>query len=80
MDTYLDGGPPFLFSVHVRLPRPQPELLREQSEVVRAIVELQKPAHTVARLVFSAPSFRIEINSTVGVDTLIGDEEDADGG
>jgi hypothetical protein len=36
-------------------------------------VEVQKPAHTVFQLRFVRPGVRIGCQSTVGVDTLVGD-------
>ena len=40
---------------------------------LRQLVEVQKPAHTVFQLRFVRPGVRIGCQSTVGVDTLVGD-------
>jgi hypothetical protein len=40
---------------------------------LRQLVELQKPAHTDFQLRFVRPGLRIGCQSTVGVDTLVGD-------
>jgi phage tail-like protein len=40
--------------------------------ISRALIELEKPAHTTYTLGFIFPSMKVGITSTVGVDTLIG--------
>jgi len=40
--------------------------------ISRALIELEKPAHTTYSLGFIFPSMKVGITSTVGVDTLIG--------
>jgi phage tail-like protein len=72
VDTLVDGGAPFFFHVRVMLPTPDPAQIRTQREVASAIVDLQKPAHTYYTLAVETPTFRIGVNSTVGVDTLLG--------
>jgi phage tail-like protein len=69
-DTMLDGGPPFYFHVDVLLP--QANQREAQRAVIGAVLDLQKPAHTQYRLTLDTPIFRINVNSTVGVDTLLG--------
>jgi phage tail-like protein len=73
-DTRLDGGPAFFFRVPVPLPSPQPEEMKAQLTVARAIVDLQKPAHTDYSVDPKTPVFRIDEHSRVGVDTLLGEE------
>jgi len=72
-DTILDGGAPFFFWVQIVLPTANPERRRQQQEIVTAIVDLQKPAHTDYRrpITVVTPVFRIDVNSTVGIDTLL---------
>jgi phage tail-like protein len=72
-DTILDGGAPFFFRVFAYMAVPQdPSEIRTQYESARAIVELQKPAHTHFDLKVVTPTFQIAVHSTVGVDTLVG--------
>lgn len=72
-DTYVGGGAPFFFRVTVLLPVADPDEIRRQREVARAIVDLQKPAHTHYTLEVEAPAFQIGVHSTVGEDTLLTD-------
>jgi phage tail-like protein len=69
-DTMLDGGPPFYFHVHVVWP--QAATREAQRAVISAVLDLQKPAHTRYTLDVDTPTFRINVNSTVGIDTLLG--------
>jgi phage tail-like protein len=72
VDTYLSGGPPHFFRVIVSLPQLEPALLARQLEIARALIELEKPAHTYYELEPIFPSMQIGVHSTVGVDTLLG--------
>jgi phage tail-like protein len=69
-DTWLDGGAPFFFRVHVAVSNPQD--MKAQGAIAQAIVDLQKPAHTSYSLTIDAPIFQVGVRSTVGVDTLVG--------
>jgi len=68
-DTMLDGGPPFYF--HVRVVWPQAATREAQIAVISAVLDLQKPAHTQYGLTVDTPNFRINVNSTVVIDTLL---------
>lgn len=68
-DTILDGGAPHFFRVLLRLPTL--DLEPKYKELVTAIIELEKPAHTYYALDVDTPSLQIGIYSTVGVDTLL---------
>ena len=72
VDTVLLGGEPFFFRVKLRLPNPDPVLFKRQTDIATSIIELQKPAHTSFSLEVETPQFRIGLQSTVGVDTLLG--------
>ena len=72
VDTVLLGGQPFFFRVKLRLPNPDPVLFKRQTDIATSIIELQKPAHTSFSLEVETPQFRIGLQSTVGVDTLLG--------
>jgi len=68
---------PHFFSVKIVLPMrtpesPGPANVLRQIGIARAIIELEKPAHTEYKLWPEFPSMRIGEHSTVGVDTLIG--------
>ena len=41
-------------------------------EIARALIDLEKPAHTFYELIPVFPSMQIGRHSTVGVDTLLG--------
>ncbi len=72
VDTRLDGGVPFYFHIKVLLPTPDPTLKKKHYEIATAVVDLQKPAHTLYTLTIETPTFQINVHSTVGVDTLVG--------
>lgn len=72
VETYLGGGPPHYFQVNIRLPRVAQDVLDRQLEIASALIEMEKPAHTFYDLTPIFPSMRIGLNSTVGVDTLLG--------
>jgi phage tail-like protein len=72
VDTVLLGGQPFFFRVKLRLPNPDPVLFKRQTDIATSIIELQKPAHSSFSLEVETPQFRIGLQSTVGVDTLLG--------
>lgn len=63
---------PNKFRVTLRLPAGTPESRLRQGAIARALIELEKPAHTsyVMELVF--PTMQIGKTSQIGVDTLIG--------
>jgi phage tail-like protein len=76
VDTILDGGGPYFFQVVLRLPTPDPEEQRKYREVVTAIIDMEKPAHSYYnrgdKLDVKTPALLIGIYSHVGVDTLLG--------
>ncbi len=71
-DTYIGGGPQHFFYVNISLPRADPEVQLRQREIAKAIIELEKPAHTFYELTVKYPSMQIGKHSTVGVDTILG--------
>jgi len=76
VDTLLDGGAPDFFRVLVRLPSPDPAQIARHRQVVAAIIDQEKPAHTHYTLEIETPTFQIGVQSTVGVDTLLGPREE----
>lgn len=76
------GGPPHTFEVLVRLTPESAGALnadrfRLTHEVVSAIIEAEKPAHTVATIRVEAPTLQVGRRSTVGVDTLLSNDRGA---
>ena len=72
IDTLIGGGPPYYFLVKMLLETPDPVALAHKQEVARAIINLEKPAHTYYDLEIEVPTLQLGVNSTVGVDTLLG--------
>jgi phage tail-like protein len=72
-DTYIGGGPPHFFVITVTLPEPDLELKARREAAVRAIIDLEKPAHTYYELITIVPTLQIGKFSTIGKDTLLGD-------
>jgi len=71
-DTQLDGGPAHFFRVTIRLPDPDLQVFARQREIASAIIDMEKPAHTYYELRVETPAFQIGVQSTVGVDSLLG--------
>ncbi len=75
VDTYVGDNPPHFFTVTINLPTDLTEEERgRQIEITRAVIDLEKPAHTSYHLSFRGiPTLQVGVRSTVGVDTLLGD-------
>ncbi|HEV8345120.1 MAG TPA: phage tail protein [Vicinamibacterales bacterium] len=71
-DTWIDGMPPHRFKVTVTMPNPDQKTLQRQTQIARALIDLQKPAHTTYELEIVFNTMQIGVRSTVGVDTLLG--------
>ena len=71
-DTILGGGPPHFFQVIIALTRVTETVLNRQLQIARALIDLEKPAHTYYELIPSFPTMQVGVHSTVGVDTLLG--------
>ena len=67
-----DTGPAHHFKITMRLPRAAPEVQLRQSAIAHALIDLEKPAHTVYDLDLLFPTMQIGVTSTIGVDTLLG--------
>lgn len=72
VDTYVGEAPPHFFRVTVSLPRATGDVQLRQEAIARALIELEKPAHTHFELQVEFPTMQIGVHSTVGIDTLIG--------
>lgn len=70
-DTYLGGGPPFLFQVTLAFPNRNPVFVEQQLRLARDVVEKEKPAHAWYKLNAIFPRFRLGVHSTLGVDTVL---------
>jgi phage tail-like protein len=63
---------PHFFRVTINLKRAPPAEQLHQFAISRALVDLEKPAHTDYELKFVFPSMKVGFFSTVGRDTLLG--------
>ncbi|HEX2094583.1 MAG TPA: phage tail protein [Longimicrobiaceae bacterium] len=70
-DAQLGGGAPHVFHALLRLPRPNPEVRRRFEALARAVLDLEKPAHTRYHLDVLTPAMQIGVYSQIGVDTLL---------
>jgi phage tail-like protein len=70
-DTLLGGGAPHFFHVLLRLPHPDPRVRRRVEQLVRATLDVEKPAHTRYRLDVLTPAMQLGVHSQIGVDTLL---------
>ena len=71
-DTIIGGIEPHIFQVTIRLPRKDPKAQLRQEEISRALIDLEKPAHTKYILHIQFPTMRLQHHSTIGIDTLLG--------
>ncbi|RDE52146.1 MAG: phage tail protein I [Candidatus Accumulibacter meliphilus] len=73
IDTQINGSAPHYFRVTVTVPNPDPATLQRQNRIIRALIELEKPAHTAFDYYPKHTTMQIGVHSRIGVDTLIGD-------
>lgn len=73
VDTVIGGLPPHFFTVSIAFSEPDAQKLSEKARAVRALLDLEKPAHTYYALTFRGPTFQvgIENRARLGKDTLI---------
>jgi phage tail-like protein len=78
-DTWLSGGPAHYFQVTISLTEADKaaekidtQAIERKLKIARDLIELEKPAHTFYDLNVSYPSMQIGVQSTLGVDTLLG--------
>jgi phage tail-like protein len=71
-DTQINGSAPHYFRVSVTIPNPDPSTLQRQHQIVTALIEQEKPAHTAYDVEFEHSTMQIGVRSTLGVDTLLG--------
>lgn len=70
-DTYLGGGPAFLFQVKLAFSRDDGAFVEQQRQLAREIIDLERPAHTWYDLKVIFPRMQLGVQSTVGVDTVL---------
>ncbi|MBP0002095.1 MAG: hypothetical protein J7641_24395 [Cyanobacteria bacterium SID2] len=73
VDTTIGGAPPYYFLVEVFFQASDARVFEDKKQIVRQIIDREKPAHTYYDLVPKIPTLQIGVHSTVGVDTLLGD-------
>src|SRR2546426_181130 len=66
------GSVPHHFHVTVAMAAPDPARALRQRQIVTALVNLEKPAHTYYDLTITFSTMQIGVRSTIGVDTLLG--------
>jgi phage tail-like protein len=71
LDTYLGGGASFLFQVRLALSHKEADFVARQSGLARAVIDLERPAHTGYGFRVTFPRVQIGVHSTVGVDTVL---------
>jgi phage tail-like protein len=70
--TLLGGGPPHYFLVEAFFPPSAAKDLPREEAKLRAVIDAEKPAHTIYDLRIQIPTMQIGVHSTVGVDTVLG--------
>jgi phage tail-like protein len=73
-DTWLGGSPAHYFQVTISLAEAKTDIqaIQRRLKITRDLIELEKPAHTFYDLYEIFPSMQIGVQSTLGVDTLLG--------
>jgi phage tail-like protein len=64
--------PPHFFHVTISLPPLDTDARLRQIVIARALIDLEKPAHTEYSLEVLGPAMQVGVMSTIGVDTLLG--------
>jgi hypothetical protein len=76
VDTRIDGPPPHYFSVVLVLaPGTSNDEQARQLDLLRAIVDAEKPAHTYYDYppeIILPEQFEVGVHSTIGIDTILG--------
>jgi phage tail-like protein len=72
LGTVLGGGPPHYFLVDASVPVEGARDLARKEQILRAIIDAEKPAHTYYDLRIQVPTMQLGKQSTIGVDTVLG--------
>ena len=70
-DGVVGGFPPYHFIVHIAFDTPNIEELGQRVESVKAVLDIEKPAHTTYEVKHQGPKLQVGYQSTIGTDTLI---------
>jgi phage tail-like protein len=73
-DCYLGGGAPHTFWVSLAFPELDWQRVEPKCRLARRVIDLAKPAHTLYELNVKSHKMQVGVHSTVGVDTVFGDE------
>lgn len=68
------GERPHYFQVEIEIPEPDPVQLANYKRSVANVIDAEKPAHTYYDLIVTIPAMQVGVKSTVGVNTLLGNE------
>lgn len=71
-NTMVGGAKPTFFSVHAIIPIHNRSMLQKKVELLRKIIENEKPFYTNYKLSVEIPSMRVGVYSKVGRETLVG--------
>jgi phage tail-like protein len=71
VDTYLGGGPSFVFQVKLAFSQKENDFTARQRQLACEVIDLERPAHTWYELRVIFPRLQIGVQSTVGVDTVL---------
>lgn len=71
-DTILSGGTPYFFHVTIAQADVNIQEMKNRVQVVKAILDQEKPAHTDYKLDVVTPRMQVGVHSRIGVDTLLG--------
>lgn len=71
-DTVVGGSLPHYFVVDALVPASDVADLFRKRSILRAILDLEKPAHTFYDLRIQVPTMQVGVTSRVGVDTVLG--------
>jgi P2-related tail formation protein len=73
VDTIIGEPPAHFFRVKVTLQgTADDKVRRRQLQIARALIDLQKPAHTCYTIQISSNTMKLGVRSTIGKNTLIG--------
>lgn len=71
-DTVVGGNMPHFFLVDALVPASNSTDLARKEFILRAILDLEKPAHTFYDLRIHLPTMQVGVTSRVGVETVLG--------
>lgn len=72
INTMVGRSKPCYFSVHALIPAPSKSILENKVQIMREVIQKEKPFYTNSLLTIEVPYMLIGIYSRVGRDTLLG--------